>query len=127
MTTEKKVVRPSDYLPEVAEDIYSLIVKGNSLPLQLYSFEIPNCDPNKTVTKACIPGLSAVYSNPLPSTNDETITILSGWCGTPSNGAGCVPYEDIEGSIIIPGNVSRVCIYIETPIYDRYYKQSLGY
>lgn len=31
MTTEKKVGRPSDYLPEVAEDICSLIANGESL------------------------------------------------------------------------------------------------
>lgn len=30
MTTEKKVGRPSDYLPEVAEDICSLIANGES-------------------------------------------------------------------------------------------------
>lgn len=118
------------YVPPYGIAFYrdgAMVYCGNCLPLQLHSFEIPNSDPNPTVSKACIPALSAVDSNPLPGTNDETITILSGWCGTPSYGASSVPYEDIEGSIAIAGNISRTCLYIETPVYDQYYKQSLGY
>ncbi len=103
-----------------------MVYCGNCLPLQLKFFTTPNNDPTPNVAKAVMFAFTGLTSNPIPGSS-ATLTVVSGWGTLPGGAALGAPYQSYSGS----GGPSTAkptltCLYVETALYDTYYRQSLG-
>lgn len=105
-----------------------MVYSGNCLPLQMKY--LPANSGNPGVPCGTQSGYADAASNPMPGQGGgATLTILLLWAGSP-DGVIATPYEEIQHlgntPLVLPVP-SKGCLYIETDIYDRYHKISLGY
>ncbi|MDA5496962.1 hypothetical protein [Yersinia aleksiciae] len=121
------------YIPEWGIYFFKnnqMVYAGNCLPLDIKFWEKPQATtPAPTMPCAVISSIAEQRSQGIPGTNPPTVLVFlmcfigySGGIATPvyrqiSTGAGA-------GG---PDGFSKGCPYIETALYDQYYKASLGY
>ncbi|QKJ87397.1 hypothetical protein PMPD1_2455 [Paramixta manurensis] len=105
-----------------------MIYCGNCLPLQIKWYAANATNPGKSA--AVMPGYATLNANAGPPGpgGGATLILLMGWVGQ-SNGISQSVYLEVNRNsntpIITPPNAKGV-LYIETALYDQYYRQSLG-
>lgn len=105
----------------------AMVYSGNCLPLQMKY--MPVNSPNPAIPCGTQAGYADAVSNAIPGQSNATLTVLMLWAGSP-DGIFATPYQEIERvgntPVVLPVP-SKGCLYIETTLYDRYHKFSLGY
>lgn len=108
-----------------------IVYHGSCLPLDIKFWDIPQLTTPSPTTVPCaaMGGFARQLSQPLVGSNPPVITVFY-FCFT-ANDSGPVTgifrtYTSSSGSGG-PDGFAKGCAYIETAIYDQYYKASLGY
>ncbi|MCU5775240.1 hypothetical protein [Winslowiella arboricola] len=116
------------YIPDYGIFIYNsagrIVYTGNCLPLNIKYYTRGSAESG--VPSASVGGFSHMTSSGIPGQQGEFIYAVLSYVGY-SGGVRSIPYYVNTGTSSLPDFGSTPgCSYIETAIYDQYYKQSLG-